>query len=275
MPPGRTTMSPAAAGRAARRLTGRPAATQAAKPPSSTATRSAGARPTAESTTPGPRPRRRRRRRPRPAEPARTPARRSTRLQPRDRAAGAGRPAPGGRELGVEVDEHGARDVCRVVVGAAGRAAEPPPHVEHDGAARPASAASEPSADHQRRMPDVAVTSTILPALVRGSRARRYPDRTGVLTKGLPRERPDRHHRDVPPHHPRAGRGGCAAAARPDRRAARAERPDREPDRGPDGARRAAGRRGRPAPGAHRPGPGPRRRRDAQAPPGRAAARST
>ena len=37
------------------------------------------------------------------------------------------------RQLGVEIDEHGAGDVAGVVVGAAGRTAQPPPHVEHHG----------------------------------------------------------------------------------------------------------------------------------------------
>ena len=67
-------------------------------------------------------------------------------------------------------------------------------------------------------------------------------------------ERPDRHDRDVPADHLRAGRGGHRAAARADRRAAAPERPDGQPDRRPHGARRAADRRGRPAPPAHRRG---------------------
>ncbi len=36
------------------------------------------------------------------------------------------------RQLRVEVDEHGARDVCRVVIRPTGRTAQPPPHVEDD-----------------------------------------------------------------------------------------------------------------------------------------------
>ena len=65
-------------------------------------------------------------------------------------------------------------------------------------------------------------------------------------------ERSDRHHRDVPPDHLRAGRGGHRPAARADRRTAAPERPDRLADGGPDGARRPAHRRGRPAPRADR-----------------------
>ena len=65
---------------------------------------------------------------------------------------------------------------------------------------------------------------------------------------------------------------GIVAAARPDRRAPRPQRPDRLADRGPDGARRAAHRHRRPPPRAHRRRPGQGHPGDAQAPAGRAAA---
>ena len=70
----------------------------------------------------------------------------------------------------------------------------------------------------------------------------------------------------------RARGGGHRPPARPDRRAAAPERAHGQPDRGPDGARRAAHRRGRPPPAAHRRGPQPRDAGDAQAPARRAAA---
>ena len=80
-----------------------------------------------------------------------------------------------------------------------------------------------------------------------GSRAPGWRD-----GRGCGRERSHRHHRDVPPHDLRAGRGGHRAAAGTDRRAPAPERADRLPDRRPDGARRAADRRGRSPPRAHR-----------------------
>ena len=73
--------------------------------------------------------------------------------------------------------------------------------------------------------------------------ARRRKRRVRTDETEWPGERPDRHHRDVPPHHLRAGRGGHRPAARPHRRAAAPERADGQPDGGPDGARRAAHRR--------------------------------
>src|SRR5439155_1753431 len=50
-----------------------------------------------------------------------------------------------------------------------------------------------------------------------------------VLTEGNGRERPYRHHRDVPPDHLRTGGRRCRSAARPYRRTAAAERADGEP----------------------------------------------
>ena len=79
------------------------------------------------------------------------------------------------------------------------------------------------------------------------SRSRSRPDgdekaRAGHVRQNARRERPHRHHRDVPPHDLRAGGGGRRPAARPHRRAAGAVRPDGVADGGPDGARRPAHR---------------------------------
>ena len=131
MPPGRTTKSPGS-GVGTSVLTGRPSARHAAKPPSSTATwpwpaqrsshhaRAAIDPLSASYTTTGRSPR--------------TPAARSARCS----AVRVGqRVAPGraGRrgQLGVQVDVHRVRQVPAVVLVAPGRAAQPPPHVQHDG----------------------------------------------------------------------------------------------------------------------------------------------
>ena len=168
------------------------------------------------------------------------------------------------------------------MVVAAGRAAEPPPHVEHDGVAR-GGAGPEVELGRRRTGGQAARCQSrgrelqrrgghACPSCPPGSTAPPGSSRYHEGNERAGRERPRRHHRDVPAHDPRARGGGGRPAARPDRRAAGAERPDREPDRRPDGARRPARRGGRPAPRAHRRRPRPRRRRHAQAPPRRAAA---
>ncbi len=95
---------------------------------------------------------------------------------------------------------------------------------------------------------------------------------TYAQASGGVHDRSDRHHRDVPPHHPRARGGQHRPPARAHLGASRALGSHRVADRRPHGARRP--RRGvrRPSPGAHRRRAPQGRARDAQAPPGRAPA---
>ena len=86
------------------------------------------------------------------------------------------------------------------------------------------------------------------------------------------RDGSDRHHGDVPADHLRAGGGGCRPPAGAHRRAARPVRPNRQPDRGPDGTRRPAAGPGRPAPAPDDPGQRDGHPGDAKAPPGRVSA---
>ena len=153
---------------------------------------------------------------------------------------------------------------------------------DHDGAVVPRSAgfhrADSRGADH------VAVWTSALSIRARGpvARTRRHRCRwdASELSPGPPHDtsrgthvRTDRHHGDVSPHHPRTRRGRCGPHARPDRGAARTERPDGQPDGGAHGARRPADGRGRPASGADRRGPPAGDPGDAQAPPRRVPAR--
>ena len=78
---------------------------------------------------------------------------------------------------------------------------------------------------------------------VQGQRTRRWMSSLRQISSRGTYVRTDRHHGDVSPHHPRAGGGRRGPHARPDRGAARPERPDGQPDGGADGARRSGGGR--------------------------------